>query len=271
MPRLRQLRRARRQHNQHPRRLDPPRQISNQIRRRRIRPLHIVNRDDQRMTPRRFLDERADLALQALLRSGRRLGDETRARRSVARGRRDLHAPARRDGSRQARQAAEQLIVLQAVEHFEHRQIRLASSQPLGTAAASDADRRALPREPRKKRFDQRRLADARFARDDDDAAGAAADETEFMPQDVDLGVAADDRCGRLRWSDACDRHPHRRRRQRRVGRTSRTCRSLPPSLSSPRYRGEWISSLSTLPRPLPPEASWGEGTARSRRSRQSR
>ena len=69
------------------------------------------------------------------------LRGQARRRRLVVGRRHDLRVPARRNGADQARDAAELLVLLQAVERFEDRQVGFAAGEPLGTAAAADAHR----------------------------------------------------------------------------------------------------------------------------------
>ena len=60
------------------RRIDAPRQVTEEVRRRRISPVHVVEAQDHRMHPRDFFDQRRDLTLQALLRAAGRVGGEPR-------------------------------------------------------------------------------------------------------------------------------------------------------------------------------------------------
>ena len=140
MLRLRQLRRTARRDDQQARVVEPPRQVAEQVRRRRIRPVHVVEPQHDRLHPPDLFEERGDLALQALLRSRRPF-------------RRPAAPPTNRcsDGgisctyqlgaSARIRrvQAAKLLVPLQAVERFEHRQVGFGAGQPLRASASSDA------------------------------------------------------------------------------------------------------------------------------------
>ena len=163
--RLRQLRRAARDDDEQPHVVDPVRQVSDQIRRRRIGPVHIVEAQDHRMHARDFFEQRRDLPFQALLRTARGVGRKARGRGVVLRRGHDLDIPARRKRANQAREAAVFLVALQAVEHLEHRKIGFASGEPLGTAAAADPHGFTAILEKPYERFEERRLADARFRR----------------------------------------------------------------------------------------------------------
>ena len=65
----------------------------------------------------------------------------------------------------------ELIVVLQAFERFEHRKIGFSACEPLRTATAADPHSLAMVVERAHERLDQRRLADAGFCRDDDEAA----------------------------------------------------------------------------------------------------
>ena len=162
MVRLRQLRRPRGHDQQHPHVVDPARQVAEKIRRRRIGPVHVVEAEDDGLHPRDLLEERADLALEPLLRSARGVGRQAARRRIVLRRRHDLRVPAGRQRAHQPRQAAELFVVLKAVEHLEHRQVGFAAGQALRAAAAADAHRVAAIGERAHERVDDGGLADAR-------------------------------------------------------------------------------------------------------------
>ena len=112
---------------------------------------------------------------------------------SFSDGRHDLRVPARRDGANQPRDAAELLVLLQAVERFEHRQVRFAAGETLRAAAAPDTNRLLLLIELLDERIDERCLAHPRFRGDHDEATLAALRPLVFVPQRLELQIAADD------------------------------------------------------------------------------
>ena len=154
--------------------VDAARQVAEQVGRRRVRPVHVVEAEDDGLHPRDLVEQRRDLPLQPLLRAARGVGGQPRGRRVVRRRRHDLHVPAWRERADEARQAAELLVALEAVEHLEHRQVRFAAGQPLRAAAAPDAHGVAAVLEQPHERVDQRGLADARFRRQHDEPSLAA-------------------------------------------------------------------------------------------------
>ena len=113
-----------------------------------------------------LFEQRADLALEPLLRAADGFRGQPRGRGVVVRRRHELRVPARGERADQPRQAPELLVLLQAVERFEHGQVGFAAGQPLGAAAASDPHRLAALLELPHERLDERRLADAGFAGD---------------------------------------------------------------------------------------------------------
>ena len=251
--RLRQLRRAARDNDQQPHVVDPVSQVSDQIRRRRIGPVHVVEAQDHRMHARDFFDQRRDLALQALLGADRGVGREARGRGVVLRRRRhDLHVPARRERANQARQAAVFLVALQAVEHLEHRKVGFASGEPLGTAAAPDPHGFTAILEKPYERIEERRLADAGFRRQHHDAPLAPVSALELVKQRVHFEIAADHRAaasrGPMRHRDGGER-----RGDRRIVRQPQSIEHFPRARTKPgiflqRFEDELIERPRQLP-----------------------
>ena len=152
-----------RQHEQ-PHLVEAAGQIVQHVDRGDVRPVQIVEEQDERAQLRRFQQERAELALHSLLRHGRRV--LAHARDGVLAGfrMRHLHVPGRRDGLDERGHRAPRRLVQQAVERFEQGQVRLGAGEPLRTAAAHDERTLRQLCELRQEVLHEDRLADSRLA-----------------------------------------------------------------------------------------------------------
>ena len=154
---------VRRQHEQ-PHLVEAAGQIVQHVDRGHVRPVEIVEKQDERTQPRGLLQQRAELALHALLRHRRCV--LAHAREGVlARGHmRDLHVPGGRDGLDQRMHRAPRRLVQQVIECLENRQIRLRTGKPLRTAAADHERTFRLLSDFRQKILDEVGLTDSRLA-----------------------------------------------------------------------------------------------------------
>ena len=168
--RLDQLRGPIRHHHREAHRGQPVGQISEQVHRRAVGPMEIVEKHHYRLQSRRLLEEGRHLALHALLRSGARLCEHPRRRRVVRRQRHDLHVPVRRDRFQHASEVAVALAAQQRVDGLEKRQVRLAAGQPLRTPPACDA-RFTRAGQEAEAVLDERGLPQPGLARDRDQQA----------------------------------------------------------------------------------------------------
>ena len=84
--RLRQLRRPCGRNDEEPRAVQSSGQIAEEVGRRRIRPVHIVEPQHDGLQPAGLFEQRRDLALEPLLRAARRLGGKARRGRIVLEG-----------------------------------------------------------------------------------------------------------------------------------------------------------------------------------------
>ena len=130
-------------------------QVPDEVSRRRIGPVHVVEPEHDRLHPSGFFEQRRDLALEPLLRPARGFGGQPRRGRIVLGRRHELRVPARRERADEAREAAKLLALLQAFERLEYGQVSLASGEPLGASAA--ADRGLVRHAPRARRRTLRR------------------------------------------------------------------------------------------------------------------
>ena len=140
-----------------------------------VRPMQIVEEQDERAQLRRFQEERAELALHPLLRHGRRV--LAHARHGVLAGFRvrHLHAPRRRDGLDERGHRAPRRLVQQAVERLEHGQDAFGAGEPLRAAAAHDERTLRQLCELRQEVLHEDRLPDSRLAHHRQDPAAALA------------------------------------------------------------------------------------------------
>ncbi len=151
---------------------------------------------------------------------------------SFSRRRHQLGVPARRERANETRQAAELLVLLQALERFEHRQVGFAAGEPFGAAAAADADRFAALLELADERLDESRLADAGLSRHDHQARLAAMGALELVIELGQLVVAPDD-AGTCREPARGDGHRRQRRCDVRVVRERQPVHHLARALAA--------------------------------------
>ena len=146
-------------------------QVVQDVDRRDIGPVQVVEEEDDRSRPRDVLEVGADLALHALLRGGQRLDAQVCQRRFLDRPRRHLQVPGRSHRLHQGLEGLAAGPVQQAVERFENGQIRFGACQPLGAAAARDNRPLRARRQLDEDVLDEAGLADAGLARDANDQA----------------------------------------------------------------------------------------------------
>ena len=146
----------------HPRALAA--EVGEQIDGRGVRPVQIVEEQEQRPQARHLLQEGAQLALQALLGGRFRLGEHA-GQGGVFRGRRhDLRVPVRGGRLHHPGRRLAAVAVEQALQGLEKRQIGLGPGEALRAAPARQSARAAGGRQLAEEVFDQGRLADAGLA-----------------------------------------------------------------------------------------------------------
>ena len=136
------------------------REKADQVERRGIAPVEVLEHEDQRLLRAERLGELGDLAQHALARGALELALQ-RCAAVLADEPGHLHEPARRHAAQRLDEGRPAGAARERAERLEHRQVRLAAAEVVEALAARDAHRRLDPREPR---VDQRRLADAGLA-----------------------------------------------------------------------------------------------------------
>ena len=163
-----------RQHEQ-PHLAEAAGQIVQHVDRGDVRPMQVVEEEDERPQLRRFQQERAELALHSFLRHGGRVLAHPRDRVLAGFRMRHLHVPRRRDGLDERGHRAPRRLVQQAVERLEQGQIRLGAGEPLRAAAAHDERTFRQLCELRQEVFHEDRLPDSRLAHHRQEPAAALA------------------------------------------------------------------------------------------------
>jgi hypothetical protein len=202
-----QIGRPKRRNDQDPHRVETRRQIAQEVDGRRVSPVDIVEKQDDRELARHLMEQCAELPLETLGRSRAHL-DTLLDRIAAAAGGKQVFVPGRRHRFRQPGERVGVLGAKQAVERLEDRQIRFGPSEALRTAASGDPASSAPAGQFRQEVFDERRLADAGFARNRDHSAASCGRAFEGCPQFGPFAIAADafplelapsDRSGRCR------------------------------------------------------------------------
>ena len=179
--------------HQQPRRPSPPREQREEVQRRRIAPVQIFEHQNERAFRGGRLQRFGHLAQHPL--AGRSRHDQAAAffRRQALEDRRHLREPGRRVLAEVRDQVLAARLSAQLAEGGEDRQVRLACAEVLDALTATDeclADvRRAVD-----ERVDQRGLADARLAADEDHAALATPCGVPPGVEARELGLAPDQR-----------------------------------------------------------------------------
>ena len=139
-------------------------QVGEDVGRSHVRPMQVLDEQDQRPFPRQVLQEERDLPLQPLLR------DHHLRPASVDRFRLwdDLRPPGRRDLPQEVTDLfGRALASKQGLERFDQRQVRFGTRQPLRATAPGDRD--LVGRHLREEALGHGRLAHARLARNAND------------------------------------------------------------------------------------------------------
>lgn len=121
----RHFRRPVRREHEHAHIGEAAREIVQQIDRRDVGPVQVVEEQNDRLRPRQVLEERAELALQPLLRRRLHLGSNLGDGRLVAHAGGDLQVPGRRHGLQQLMNRLLDLPMEQAVHRVENREVGL--------------------------------------------------------------------------------------------------------------------------------------------------
>jgi hypothetical protein len=180
-----------------PRRLTTLAEQRQQIERRRIAPVQVLEHEHECHRPGQLLRQHGKLAQHAFG-SGRVQGT-AQLIITVAEQPRQLRQPGRRDATQQAGQIGAMRQSGEAFGGFEHRHVWLARSELLDTTTAADPHRRGGSEEciGGEERFDERRLADPGRARHEDDLALARDGSLEERLQSRELDRTADERSRR--------------------------------------------------------------------------
>ena len=185
------------EHDHEPQIRQPAGQVVEDVDRRHICPVQVVDEEHQRAQPRDLLQQRAELALHALLRSDRRALAQLSERCRVGRIRGHLHVPRRCERLDQRIERGPVASVHEAVEHLEHRQERLGPCEAFGTPAAGNRRMLAAPWQFQQEVLDETRLADARLSADPDDQPASALDARVAAQELRALSLAPDGHTGR--------------------------------------------------------------------------
>ena len=163
-----------RRHDEQSHLIEAARKVVQHVDRGHVRPLQVVEKEDERTQPGRFLQQGAELALHPFLRQRGRFLAHARDRVVAAFRMRNLNVPTRRDGLDQRVHRAPRrrsmipppagISMEQVVERLEKRQIGLRARQPLGAAAANGERALGLQRDLRQKIVHEVRLANPRLA-----------------------------------------------------------------------------------------------------------
>ena len=151
-----------------PRAATPSRDIVDELERRAVAPMQVFGHEQQRSALGRAIENLAHLAQHAIRADPRELSSK---RFALVRGAvpRQLQEPGRCDGAQQRHKSA--VVSAQLRERFQHWQVRFPCTVMLHALAARDSNVAKRGDEV----FDERRLADTRFAGDPDDRAFSAA------------------------------------------------------------------------------------------------
>ena len=91
------------------------------------------------------------------------------------------------------------IVVLKALERFEHGQVSFAAGQTLGAPAAAEPHRLLVIFQRSHERFDECRLATAGLSRDHHQTRATAPRTIEFLKERLQLQITTHDRTGRAR------------------------------------------------------------------------
>jgi hypothetical protein len=165
--------------------LGPPGERREQLERRVIAPVQVLEHQHQRPLDGHRLDRIGQLAQHALV-SRARVG-----RRAIGEHAGHLREPARRSRSQRRRQRRPVRRTAQPSEGLQHRQVRLAGPELLDALSVSVPQR--IAREALAKRLEQRRLAYARLPADEQQSALSTLHPIEGRGEAADLGLPPDD------------------------------------------------------------------------------